>query len=246
MTDNGFKKMAGSNETEVRKWEFEEIKQALITTALDGTEVLLNYMYEKKFNLWVASDEYKKFTSLLIRTGTDFDDQYKLFQPMRTFFSIRSNMADAQKMYMREAIGKDLLAYLVGLEDPPGESLAPAVNELKKALAYFTIKECCKHQHVRFSDQGFSIISDFGSTDSANEFGRKDAGAEYLKIKMESCEETGQTFLSMAIQSLVDYFNTAADDDFDIAFIMGPLKNFVPAADRESGNRTRIGVFGMP
>lgn len=240
-TDNGITKMSQAGTTELRKWEYEKIDSELLTAAYDGTEVLLSFMLEKAFALWLASDEYAKFKELLIRTGTAFDDLYKLFQPNRTFFSIRSAVADAQELYLVEGIGEDLLEYLRDLASPT-DALVKALGFLKKALAFFTIRRCTEHYNVRFSDSGFTVASDTG-IDAANEFGRRDAGDKTIEIKMRACEESGQTFLSKARQALYDHYKAGAATEFKTAYEAGPLVNFVEQSDRTSGNENRTGVF---
>lgn len=242
-TDNAIQKVTQGGTTELRKWEYEKIDSELLTAAYDATEVLLNYLVEKQFALWLASAQYAQFAALLIRTGTDFDFNYKLFQPNRTFFSILSAVADAQELYLVEGIGRDLLKYIIALGVIP-DALIIGVTFLKKSLAYFSIKMCCDLFNVRFSDNGFTLISDKGGADSADNAGRKDAGVQLLEIKMNACNESGQTYLSKAIDELVAY-NIAVGtvDDYKTAFAKGPLKNFVAQADRNSGNATRTGIF---
>jgi len=244
-TDNTITKIAAGGTAEIRKWEYEKIEGELLTAAYDATEVLLTFMNEKQFALWVASDQYKKFTALLIRTGAEFDEQYKLFQPNRTFYSIRSAVADAQELYLKEGTGDDLLTYLVDLASPD-DDLTKAINNLKKALAFFTIKRCAEHFNVRFSDNGFTVSSDVGSSDNATEAGRKDAGDTTLEIKKRACDESGQTFLSKARELLVAYYNKEGiASEYKTAYDKGPLKNFVAQTDRTSGNENRTGVFAL-
>jgi hypothetical protein len=151
-------KTSSGGTTEVRKWELEKVESELLSAGYDATEGLLNFMQEKEFELWLTSDEYKKFNSLLIKTGTDFDDQYKLYQPMRTFFTIRSAVTDAQELYLREAIGKDLLKFFIEIVGADAD-LVEIIAYLKKALAFFSIRRCTEHFNVRFSDAGFTILN---------------------------------------------------------------------------------------
>jgi hypothetical protein len=58
-------------------------------------------------------------TALLIRTGTDFKNQYRsLFQPMRTYYQLQTVVADVQEMYLQAGVGEDLLNYLRDKADP--------------------------------------------------------------------------------------------------------------------------------
>ena len=142
--DTGVRKISQGGNTPIFNWELTETKNALLKAAYDGTEVLLNYLFDKKADYpdWTASDEYKKINNLLIKTGTDLDKQRSVYQPQRTFFLIQGIMEDVQLMYIQDDIGKELLAYLRDAAAPTDDE-KECINLLKKALALFTIEKAC-------------------------------------------------------------------------------------------------------
>lgn len=250
LTDNGARKYNPNDTVPVAKWEYEKLEKTLLTIAYDGTEVLLRYLFEKKatFGLWTSSDEYTSFNSLLIKTGTDFNDQYTLYQPMRTFFNIRNVISDVQELYLKAALGEDLLTYIIAQEDPD-DQLKPIIKKLKKALAFFAIKHCCQHYNVRFSHEGFTVLSGEGNFDSPDHSGRKSADPTDLDMKMDAAGKSGQTFLSKAQYELMNYYKRTdapvAEQEFKDALDAGPLKGYVDPSERTSGNETRKGIFRM-
>jgi hypothetical protein len=250
LTDNGARKILPKDTAAVAKWEFEKLQKALIHTAYDATEVLLNFLFEKAtdFNLWTASSEYKDFKSLLIRTGTEFSRHYSLYQPMMTFFNIRNVVSDAQELYIKEAIGQSLLTYILD-KAAPDPTLFGIIYNVKKALAFFTIKRCCEQYNVQFSMEGFTVLSGEGNFDSADHSGRKGADPGPLEIKLKSAEKSGYDFIAKAKYALVKYYKATTGDvpdlQFKEAFGAGPLVTYQDPAEAESGNETRKGIYVM-
>lgn len=241
LTENGFKKFA---KEEVRLWEYNKLEAALQNIAADALEVLLAQLFEKKPADWTASDQFKQFNKFLIKTGTEFSSFYTLYQPSRTFYSIRSRILDAQKLYLTGAIGEDLLKYLVE-KTAPSEEMKKGIDPLKSALTFFTIKQCCRHDAVRQSDAGFTILTS-GSNDSASDAGRTNAGNSDIQTKIDACDQEGNSYLAEAKDQLVKYYKRVdADADFKTAFDKGPLVSYVDPAERTSGNERRKGIFRL-
>jgi hypothetical protein len=244
LTDNGARKITPHGTENLFKWEFKELKDTLTETAFDATEVLLNYLFEKKPALWTESDAYKKINALLIKTGTEFNDQYDLYQPMRTYFSIRSVIADVQERYIKAGIGKELLKYLMELESPEEEE-KECIDFIKKSLAFFSIKHAAKRYPIRISDQGFTILSGEGDKDSTEQ-GRVGADIKAIDVLVEDCELGGQDYLGKAIYGLAAlYKKELATNDFKTALEAGPLNGYVSPEARTSGNENRKGIFRL-
>jgi len=250
LTDNGVRKFVPKDTVPVAKWEYEKLQATLINTAMDATEVLLTFLFNNTadFALWTASMEYKSVNSLLIKTGTEFNNLYSLFQPMTTYFNIRNVVATAQEQYLQDAIGKKLLNYILQ-KQAPDDTLAGIITKLKKALAFFTIAKCCRQYSVRFSLEGFTVMSDGGNPDSADHTGRKTANADELYLKMHSAEKDGSDFMARAKYDLVTYSKATTGDvpdaEFTTAFGSGPLLSYEDPGTASSGNEGRKGVFVM-
>jgi hypothetical protein len=245
LTENGYKKVV--NSTPVYRWEVEKLESTLVTMAADATEVLLNYLAEKKavFTDWTSSDAYKSLDKLLIKSGTEFSALYPLFQPMRTFLSIKPKLEHVQDLYVSEAIGEPLLQYLAALATVP-EGLQKSISLLKKAVAFLTIKESALHHSVRFSDSGFTVVGQRDTVDTASDAGRQAADLAMLQMKIDACERDGQNFLGMACYELVKWYKEVdAAVQYKTALDAGALKTYVDPGDRTNGNDTRKGVFAL-
>lgn len=241
LTDDGVRTMDTQAMPKAVGWEYKELKAFLQTRALDGTEVVLNYLWKNKstFTLWADSDECKQFESLLIRTGTDFNEQYRLYQPMRTYYLLKSLTEDVQGYYLLSALGKDLLHYFIQLESP-GEEEKAIIKYLKKGLAYLTVKFAAEHYNVRFNDGGFTVISTFGGDRDTDDSGRSTASAQQLQLKMNACRRDGESFIARAKSAIVKLrADSAVSADFIVAFDAGPLKSYIDPATKTKGNEKR-------
>jgi hypothetical protein len=225
ITDNGMRTANADQMQRVFGWEYREFKQGLTDLYYDSIEVMLQWLYDNKasFTLWTADDSYVRFNELLIKTGTDFSLHYRLYQPMRSFWMLRAQVQEVQYDYHRFALGKDLLAYFIGLASPNNDE-DEIILALKKAMAYLTIYRACRVYSVRFGDNGFTIVSsdtEAQSTTSGN------VTTGLFQHYMRSAEEDGMKNLTRAKRLCVEYFsNVGASNEFKTALSAGPLATY--------------------
>lgn len=229
---------------QVYAWKVQELKKTLLNKAFDGIEVLLNYLFDNKdlYLEWTDSDQYKKISSMLIRTGTDFSEQYLLFQPQRTYFAMLGQMNDVQKLFIIETIGKELFEYLRDLPTPASAYQA-CIDLLKKSIAFFTVMKACNHFSVQFTDNGFTIRS----TENVSEgVGSQPIDESLLTMKIKNCESEGNAYLDKANDELVKLYSAdGTTDEYKTAFDKGPLKSYIKPEDRTSGNENRK-IYALP
>lgn len=242
LTDAGLRSQATNDMPQAFGWQYKEFKLFLRTKALDGTEVLLNYLWAKKadYALWTASDEYKAFEGLLIKTATDFNAQYSLYQPSRTYYALRNTIRDCQKEFIISGIGKDLLSYFISAN--PTDDEKDILDELKKALAFFTIARAADHFAVRFSDGQFTLINAFsgGDRENSEEAGRSSAAWPDIQRAQKACMRDGQKFMVKAKKLLVALrADVDATAGFIAAYDAGPLVGYVDPSERTKGNENR-------
>lgn len=246
LQDSGAKKITQGGTEPIRAWEIAELKNTLANLATDGLDQLLAYLFANKndFTAWTASDNYSKLKTLLIKTGSEMNDYYTLYQPQRTFFIMRNVMNDVQLLYLQNTIGKELLEYLVNKETPSVKEKY-CIEFLKKSLAYYSVFKACKNFSVSFTDNGFTILGEKSVTTGD---GRNDVPAdrELLELKMEQLESEGKSFLELAMYELVKFYSdTSASAPYKTAFEAGRLTDYVNPEDRGSGNEGRK-IYVMP
>jgi hypothetical protein len=246
ITDSGIRSTESANMPRVFGWQFNELRNTLLQKAFDATELLLKFLFENKtdYPSWTSSDEYAVINSLIIKTGSDFDAHYKLWQPMRTFYSIKALLDEVQEDLLKPAIGEDLVAYFVEAENLTDDE-KKILKLLKKATAYYTIKKACEHYSVRFDAQGFTIMSAGGDSENKDTAGRSDTTNAFhgglFDLKMQACDKDGQTYLAKAKKAMVAFREISGSVVFNDAFDEGPLVDYEDPADRTRGNENRKG-----
>jgi hypothetical protein len=203
---------------------------------------LLRFLWENKtdYPAWTSSDEYASFNSLIIKTGTDFDAHYKLWQPLRTYYSLKILIDEVQEDFLKPAIGDDLLAYFIAAENLD-EDEKKLLKLLKKAAAYKTIKKAAEHYSVRFDSSGFSVLSQGGDSENSETAGRSETDLSLFENKISASERDAGTYLSKAKKALFEFREAGTVDAFNQAFDTGPLVGWTDPAERTRGNENRKG-----
>jgi hypothetical protein len=241
ITDSGIRSTESANMPRVFGWQFNELRNTLLQKAFDATEVLLKFLFENKadYTAWTDSAEYALINSLLIKTGTDFDAHYKLWQPMRTYYSLKALIDEIQEDLLLPAIGQDLLTYFIE-EEITEDDEKKILKLLKKATAYYTIKKAAEHYSVRFDSQGFTIVNG-GDPENKETAGRSQPEIALFEMKLKACEADGQAYLAKAKKAAVAYRADSANTDFNDAYDEGPLVDYVDPSERTRGNENRKG-----
>lgn len=241
ITDNGIRTTESANLPRVFGWQYKELKNALQSKAFDAVEVMLRFLFEHKtdYPAWISSDEYAGINGMLIKTGTDFDLHYKLYQPMRTFYALKVLLDEVQEDFIKPAIGEDLLAYFIeadALDDDEKKFL----KLLKKASAYMVIKKACQHYSVRFDGNGFTVLS--GDSENPETAGRTASDITMFELKMESCEQDALTYMTKAKKALATFRPGSGNEAFNLAFDEGPLVDYdLTITTKDRGNDVRKG-----
>lgn len=239
ISDTGAKKFQPKDTTPVAKWEFEKAQRALLNLAWRSADALIAHLYETKPAEWLLSDAYKESSGLLIKTGAEFNKLYGLRFPYITFFRIRHRIADSQTLYLKDILSESLLKYFI--DDNIVTAMTQQSFYLKKALAYFTIAMCCRHDNVSFGPEGFTVLHQVDD----NTFGsRTQAPGLDVDMKARASEQEANNFLNRARYEMAVYYGLV---DADIAFKdlidESPLYNYVVPQLQKSGNERRSGIF---
>lgn len=238
--DSGIQNINQGGTERVFKWQLDELKETLLRAAHDGTDVLLSYLFanENTYDEWTASDEYSKLKSLLIRTGTDLNDQYMMYQPQRCLFLLRGVMNDVQRLAIQEDIGEDLLTYLRD-KDTPTAKEKECIGFLKKALAFYTVAKACQQMAVSWTNGIFTILGEKMVADG-DKSNAAQVNVDLLMMKMREAIKEGDAYMGLAKNKLVaNYTDASVTTEFTTALDAGPLKDYVQPADRTSGNENR-------
>ena len=238
ITDSGIRSTESANMPRVFGWQFKELKNTLLQKAFDATEVLLRFLFEHKDDYldWVGSEEYASFKSLIIKTGTDFDNHYKLWQPMRTYYSLKVLIDEVQEDFIKPAIGKGLMEFFV--EADVNDDEKEILKLIKKAIAYKTIKKAAEHYNVRFDSNGFTIMGS-GDSENGETVGREQASIPLFEHKINACERDAGTYMTKAKRMMAEYRTNSGHEAFNQAYDEGPMASYTDPAERTRGNEDR-------
>jgi hypothetical protein len=201
ITDAGIRRTTTDNMPAAYRWEVDEVKNALYHRAYQGLESLLSFLekYKDQFPDWTASDAYKRRTGYLVKTGYDFNDQFSLFHPLRTYNSFFGIIGDIERLYIIPTIGETFFNELKALVAPNADQTT-VIADLKKSIAHFTIRHAAEKLPARITQHGFTIHHATGndSGDSSSEH----APDNILSMLIKSCEKDGNNYLIKAKQYL--------------------------------------------
>lgn len=223
-------------------WQYKEMRQGILMQYYDAMEVLLRWLYDNKasFSLWTGSDEYTKYKSLLVKNGTDFSDQYLLYQPMRMYWTLRPLVQDVQDNILQTALGSDLLNFFVDLAAPTTKE-KEILRALKKATALLTVYNACRRYSVRFGDDGFSIVQ----SDTAHETTTGTTPSIPLfDHHMRAAEQDGYQQLTRAKRLCSELYaaDTGFTTGFDTAYAAGPLATYTTPSVTDRNDALDSGV----
>lgn len=213
-------------------------REAALREAEMCEESLLQFLEEKRSDYaeWTASEAFKAYRSLFIKSGTQFDDLVRTASPQRNFFALRSAMVDVEENMIRTAIGDTLFNALktkdAGTQNFTGAELI-LLQRLKKAIAYQTLATGAPLLNVRLDAAGLSVITAGPRADDDKVSARSNATDNNLSLFIESCAGKAKIWLQSATAYLHD--NASA------------LGYTVPAAPKEttSVNADLRGGFGL-
>lgn len=236
ITDRGVARITTAEMPAAFRWEFNEVKAALEDKALTGMEQLLEFLEDNKdeFTTWANSAAYKQYHKFLIKTGTEFNEYYSLYQPLRTFQALRPVIALVEDMYLTQSLG-DYLQTLKDKAAPTDDELF-VMDMLKKSEAYLSIKHAIETLPVRISDTGFTVTAMRGTDKDAFETDRQPATDNLMSIKMDAADRDGQNYLFKAVK----YLNmNASATVFPEWFTGDKYKNPATTATPTRGNESR-------
>lgn len=212
ISDNGVGQKATDNFTPAPRWAFLQLREMLFDKGSAGLEELLILLYENKPQgvTW----EVPSVFDTAIKTGKEFNQYYTIYQPYRTFESLRPVVKVVQDEVIIPAIGEVFLQALVSKTSPSNDE-KQAIILIKKCVAHLTIKMAAALLPVKIGADGWTVALD-RTTDTTNQGGQQ-APAIQLQVMSDAAENTGRSYLDMLITLLnkkasgvvfADFFNS--------------------------------------
>ena len=249
ITNTGVRRAGTGDLPGAYRWEYEELKNSLLQMGMEGLEFLHEYLFLKKadFELWTNDQVYQRYLKQVIKGGREFASIYPIYQPYRTFSSLLPIMQMVRDMYLIPMMGEGVVNYFVEAENLSDHGKS-ALSYIKKATAILVIKHACEQLPVRFTDQGFTVLS--GGQPDREDAGRSAATEAAITKKMEAAYRDGSAYLARAKNEIVAMFQDGRlegdlSEEFRTAFTDSPLNKTQPVIDPDMGNsRRKIFRFG--
>jgi len=202
---------------------------------------LLNHLYTNKTDLgWEIPDSY----DTIILTGKEFNNFYPLFEPYRTFESLRTICKQVECDFLANNIGTDFLGELKSIEYSDDEGIATkqkiVIREVKKACAFKTIQLACDLLPVKFTGNGFTVLLSNSSTYDLPIAG--DNGASLQQI--EALKQSATNNATNIINNLITYLNTNASSELFNTYYTSPLYKS-PTTEKQASINSKTQNFYM-
>ncbi len=231
ITDAGVRQFDSENMPGAHRWQVNQLRDTLLSRALQGIESLYGFLEANavNFSLWTASDAYARRRRFLIRSAMDFNDQYNVYHPFRTYNAILPIMGDVEEMYINTPIGKDFFASLKTDASPTPEELA-VIADLKKAIAHLCMHHAIEKLPMKITDRGITM---YQASEEGSDVNKAQATENLMNLTMQATRRDGQNYLTKAKKYLDA---TASDTVFPDYFASDYYTAPVSDADRVDPN----------
>ena len=240
--DAGAQRLENATNKTAFQYQGTKFKEANLREGEDATELLLQFLESNKINypLWTASNTFKQYRSLFIKTGNEFNELYPSQSPYRNYWAMRTKMLDVEEIIIRPFLGDTMIDALKVIDQTP----APAFSEkqkqllfkLKKAIANYTVAFAVPQMNVRINANGLSVVATSSISTNDNENTRSAANDTAINALIRSCNTTGQEWITNTTKYLKD--NEADFPDW-IGF------STITTTETASPNADLKGTFGM-
>jgi hypothetical protein len=215
------------------RWQVEQLRDTLLNRAMQGIESLYLFLEANaaSFPLWTASAAYTRRNRYLIKSPTDFSDQYNIHHPFRTYNALLGIMGDVEEMYVAPMIGRDYLETLKDLASPTADE-KQVISDLKKSIAHLCIHHAIEKLPVRITDKGVTMYQ--GSEQQAD-LNKAQASDNLMNLTLQATRRDGQNYLTKAKAYLnANASPTVFADYYNSTYYVAP----VDPADRIDPNST--------
>lgn len=240
--DAGAQRLETASNKTAFQYQGTKFKEANLREGEDATELLLQFLEDNKadYPLWTASNTFKQYRSLFIKTGNEFNELYPSQSPYRNYWAMRTKMLDVEEIVIRPFLGDTMIDALKVIDQTPAPAFTAKQKQLlfklKKAIANYTVAFAVPQMNVRINANGLSVIATSSFSTNDNENTRSLANDTAINALIKSCNATGQEWITNATKYLKD--NETDFPDW-IGF------STITTIETTSPNADLKGTFGM-
>lgn len=204
-TDHGIKKLGGEETSTPFRWEYNEVREQLLSEVAYALNDLWKHLYEKGDDYqWEDPNEIK----LLIKTASQWVDNrlHPLHQAFRIFPMLQPVMAEVESDFINKAIGEEFFEELKG-KSAPTDAEKKVIQLIRRAIAKFTVYKATLLLPVKITDRGLTVPYLDTDTDSLSK-GDRHAPDQTLSTVANAALADARTY----IRELKQYLNETASD----------------------------------
>lgn len=215
-TDSGLRRGHSDSSPGAFKYQVKELQRSYLERGFQYLEDLIEYMESKsaepELEEWVASDEFKSYRSLFIRSGAELAKLYTSIRyPRRIFTLLQSTMYNVQELQIEKSISTEvyqlLKSKLLATPNNLSDQEEILLNYLKHALAHLTIAEGIIPLIATMDENGIHVLSN--STDSSSSESKQTAASDnILGLMIKNATSAGAEWLTKAVR----YMNQVASE----------------------------------
>lgn len=234
LSDSGLQRVESDTNKTAYQYQNTAFAQANLREGEACTESLMSFLEENisKYPEWANSAAFKKFKSLFIKTGSEFDDLYTSQTPYRNYYAVRTKMFDVEENNIRDLLGDVMFEELKSIDADTSKSFSAQQLRLmvmiKKTIAYLTIAFAIPTLNVRIDAAGLSVmaLANYSSSDKENTRGGADDNARVELIK--SCQASADIWIISIVKFLKKNktdFSTWKGFDIAVPIVYTPSVN---------------------
>lgn len=214
ISDVGVGQTSTDNFTPAPRWAYLQLREMLFDKGAAALEELLILLNEDKPEgvTWSIPDTF----NTIIKTGKDFTTFYPIYQPYRTFESLRPVVKLVTDEAIVPAIGDTFLTALLAKANPSSDEKA-AILLIKKCVAQLTIAKAAAMLPVRISADGWTVA--LLQNNEQNNQGHSQAPAIQMQAMTDTAKASGEGYL----QSLVSLLNAKASSQLFAEYFTSDL-----------------------
>ncbi len=165
-------------------------------------EKLLNFLELNKADYlkWVESDQFKKYRSQFIKTGSEFNEFFSSASPFRNYWAMRPKMEMVELLTIKKFLGAELFNELK-TKDTREQDFSDTEKDLlyyiRLVIAYTTVAAAIPFLNVRIDANGITVMSiAFTSNDELSK--RNAADSKSIDMLINSCTNSARQWLAEA------------------------------------------------
>jgi hypothetical protein len=164
--DGGGRRMYSSeNEKSPFPWMIDNDNRNILKLAWDNTDILLQFLTEKAFAVWLNSDIYKASLARFIRSTAEFNAVFSIDNSFRMYFLLVPVMANTEMNLIRACFLPDVWESMITHMKTSGltEQEKVYIGMIKECIPFYAMAEAISRFNIEVLPQGIFINSISGA-----------------------------------------------------------------------------------